>query len=72
MAEKERKEKKEWYYLDKDEVEQGPFAFSEMQAWWMGGYPYITSPHLLSPCYLYPHSLFFPLSLSLLSLPSVE
>jgi hypothetical protein len=36
---KEKKERSEWYYLDKNEVEQGPFTFSEMQAWWSGGYP---------------------------------
>jgi hypothetical protein len=39
-----KKERSEWYYLDKNEVEQGPFTFTEMQAWWNGGYPVIYFP----------------------------
>lgn len=35
------KERKEWYYIDKEEVEQGPFTFTEMQAWWHAGYLFV-------------------------------
>jgi len=30
--------KKEWYYLDKSEVEQGPFSLVDMRGWWRGGF----------------------------------
>jgi len=30
--------KKEWLYLDSQELEQGPFSLAEMRAWWIGGF----------------------------------
>lgn len=31
-------QKKEWFYLDSDGVEQGPFSLAAMRAWWQGGF----------------------------------
>jgi len=34
----ETKEEREWYYIDDEKKEQGPFTLQEMQSWWFGGY----------------------------------
>jgi len=34
----EAKEEREWFYIDDNKKEQGPFTLQEMKSWWFGGY----------------------------------